>query len=69
MGYSSFLTLMRSEDTKFTQKNMVKALKESHGVLILDEGQIPRNTKSILRKCFMKLPIELRILFYCTFSE
>jgi hypothetical protein len=48
---------------------MVKALKESPGIVILDEGQIPRSTKSRLRKCFMKLQTKLRILLSCTLFE
>ncbi|CAJ2644126.1 unnamed protein product [Trifolium pratense] len=70
MGYTSFLTLMRSEDTKFAhRKYMVKALKESPGILILDEGHNPRSTKSRLRKCLMKLPTELRILLSGTLFQ
>ncbi|WJX38511.1 DNA repair and recombination protein RAD54-like protein [Trifolium repens] len=70
MGYTSFLSLMRSEDTKFAhRKYMVKALKESPGILILDEGHNPRSTKSRLRKCLMKLPTELRILLSGTLFQ
>ncbi|CAJ2644123.1 unnamed protein product [Trifolium pratense] len=70
MGYTSFLALMRSEDSKFAhRKYMVKALKESPGILILDEGHNPRSTKSRLRKCLMKLPTELRILLSGTLFQ
>ena len=70
MGYTSFLQLMRSKDTKFAhRKYMAKALRESPGILILDEGHNPRSTKSRLRKCLMKLPTELRILLSGTLFQ
>jgi len=57
MGYTSFLALMRSKDTKFAHKNyMAKTLRGNPGILILDEGHNPRSTKSRLRKCLMELP-------------
>uniref|UniRef100_A0A6N2K9U7 Helicase C-terminal domain-containing protein n=1 Tax=Salix viminalis TaxID=40686 RepID=A0A6N2K9U7_SALVM len=44
MGYTSFLTLMR-EDAKYShRKYMAKVLRESPGLLILDEGHNPRST-------------------------
>ncbi|WJX38509.1 DNA repair and recombination protein RAD54-like protein [Trifolium repens] len=70
MGYSSFLSLMRSEDSKFAhRKYMVQALKESPGIIILDEGHNPRSNKSRLRKCLMKLSTELRILLSGTLFQ
>ncbi|RYR37437.1 hypothetical protein Ahy_A09g042324 [Arachis hypogaea] len=54
MGYTSFLTLMR-EDSKYAhRKYMTKVLRESPGLLVLDEGHNPRSTKSMLRKVLMK---------------
>ncbi|CAL5203015.1 unnamed protein product [Lathyrus oleraceus] len=70
MGYTSFLSLMRSEESKFAhRKYMAKALRENPGMLILDEGHNPRSTKSRLRKCLMKLPTELRILLSGTLFQ
>jgi len=51
MGYNSFLALKRSQETKFAHKNyMAKTLRESPGILILDEAHNPRSTKSRLKK-------------------
>ncbi|XP_050209974.1 SNF2 domain-containing protein CLASSY 2-like [Mercurialis annua] len=62
MGYTSFLTLMR-EDSKFDHRiYLAKVLRESPGLLILDEGHNPRSTKSRLRKVLMKVQTDLRIL-------
>ncbi|KAJ6687817.1 SNF2 DOMAIN-CONTAINING PROTEIN CLASSY 2-RELATED [Salix koriyanagi] len=62
MGYTSFLTLMR-EDAKYShRKYMAKVLRESPGLLILDEGHNPRSTKSRLRKVLMKVETDQRIL-------
>ncbi|CAI8597382.1 unnamed protein product [Vicia faba] len=70
MGYTSFFSLMRSEESKFEhRKYMAKALRENPGILILDEGHNPRSTKSRLRKCLMKLPTELRILLSGTLFQ
>ncbi|KAF7816520.1 SNF2 domain-containing protein CLASSY 1-like isoform X2 [Senna tora] len=69
MGYTSFLTLMR-EDAKFShRKYMAKVLRESPGILVLDEGHNPRSTKSRLRKCLMKVQTELRILLSGTLFQ
>ncbi|KAI9094548.1 hypothetical protein K1719_026668 [Acacia pycnantha] len=69
MGYTSFLTLMR-EDSKFShRKYMAKVLRESPGILILDEGHNPRSTKSRLRKVLMKVQTELRILLSGTLFQ
>ncbi|KAK9951072.1 hypothetical protein M0R45_006534 [Rubus argutus] len=44
MGYTSFLTLMR-EDSKFVHRRfMAQVLRESPGLLVLDEGHNPRST-------------------------
>ncbi|KAJ6691367.1 SNF2 DOMAIN-CONTAINING PROTEIN CLASSY 2 [Salix koriyanagi] len=62
MGYTSFLTLMR-EDAKYShRKYMAKVLRESPGLVILDEGHNPRSTKSRLRKVLMKVETDQRIL-------
>lgn len=69
MGYTSFLTLMR-EDSKFAhRKFMAQVLRESPGLLVLDEGHNPRSTKSRLRKCLMKVQTELRILLSGTLFQ
>ncbi|KAF3433339.1 hypothetical protein FNV43_RR24441 [Rhamnella rubrinervis] len=69
MGYTSFLTLMR-EDSKFAHRRfMAKVLRESPGILVLDEGHNPRSTKSRLRKCLMKVETELRILLSGTLFQ
>nr|ABA18099.1 SNF2 domain-containing protein [Olimarabidopsis pumila] len=69
MGYTSFLTLMR-EDSKFAhRKYMAKVLKESPGLLVLDEGHNPRSTKSRLRKALMKVDTDLRILLSGTLFQ
>ncbi|XP_012086690.1 SNF2 domain-containing protein CLASSY 1 [Jatropha curcas] len=69
MGYTSFLTLMR-EDSKFAhRKYMAKVLRESPGLLILDEGHNPRSTKSRLRKVLMKVETDLRILLSGTLFQ
>ncbi|RHN80703.1 putative DNA helicase chromatin remodeling SNF2 family [Medicago truncatula] len=70
MGYSSFLALMRTEDKKNShRKRTAKALRESPGLLILDEGHNPRSTTSKLRKCLMDLPAALRILLSGTLFQ
>ncbi|CAL1374802.1 unnamed protein product [Linum trigynum] len=69
MGYTSFLTLMR-EDSKFAHRQyMAKVLRESPGLLILDEGHNPRSTKSRLRKVLMKVQTDLRILLSGTLFQ
>ncbi|XP_062092377.1 SNF2 domain-containing protein CLASSY 1-like [Humulus lupulus] len=69
MGYTSFLALMR-EDSKFAhRKFMAKVLRESPGILILDEGHNPRSTKSRLRKALMKVETDLRILLSGTLFQ
>lgn len=69
MGYTSFLTLMR-EDSKFAHRRfMAKVLRESPGLLVLDEGHNPRSTKSRLRKVLMKVETQLRILLSGTLFQ
>ena len=69
MGYTSFLSLMR-EDSKFShRKYMAKVLRESPGILVLDEGHNPRSTKSSLRKALMKVETELRVLLSGTLFQ
>lgn len=69
MGYTSFLALMR-ENSKFAhRKFMAKVLRESPGILVLDEGHNPRSTKSRLRKVLMKVETELRILLSGTLFQ
>lgn len=69
MGYTSFLALTR-EKTKFAHgKYMCKVLRESPGVLVLDEGHNPRSTGSRLRKALMKVQTGLRILLSGTLFQ
>ncbi|KAJ1422681.1 SNF2-related, N-terminal domain [Sesbania bispinosa] len=69
MGYTSFLSLTR-ENSKYEHKTyMAKALRESTGILILDEGHNPRSTRSRLRKGLMKVETELRILLSGTLFQ
>lgn len=69
MGYTSFLTLIR-EGSKFShRKYMAKVLRESPGLLVLDEGHNPRSTKSRLRKVLMKVETDLRILLSGTLFQ
>lgn len=69
MGYASFLTLMR-EDSKFVHRRfMAQVLRESPGLLVLDEGHNPRSTKSRLRKGLMKVETDLRILLSGTLFQ
>ncbi|KAM1126294.1 SNF2 domain-containing protein CLASSY 1-like isoform X2 [Malus sylvestris] len=69
MGYTSFLTLMR-EDSKFVhRKFMAQVLRESPGLVVLDEGHNPRSTKSRLRKGLMKVETDLRILLSGTLFQ
>ena len=63
VGYTSFIALVRAEDTKFAQrKYMATTLRESPRILIFDEQQNPISIDSRLRKCLMKVPTKLRIL-------
>ncbi|KAJ1403407.1 SNF2-related, N-terminal domain [Sesbania bispinosa] len=62
MGFTSFLSLTRENSKYEHKKYMAKALRESTGILILDEGNNPRSTKSRLGKGLMKVETELRIL-------
>jgi len=69
MSYASFLALMR-EGSGFTpRKYLAKALRESPGILILDEGHNPRSTKSKLRKVLMKVQTDIRILLSGTLFQ
>ncbi|KNA09955.1 hypothetical protein SOVF_148780 [Spinacia oleracea] len=69
MGYTSFLSLMR-EDSKYAHRRyMGQILRESPGILILDEGHNPRSTKSRLRKALMRVDTEFRILLSGTLFQ
>ncbi|GAB4831985.1 SNF2 domain-containing protein CLASSY [Ancistrocladus abbreviatus] len=69
MGYTSFMTLMR-EDSKYAYRRyMGKILRESPGILILDEGHNPRSTKSRLRKALMRIETDIRILLSGTLFQ
>lgn len=69
MGYTSFLSLMR-EDSKYAHRRyMGQILRESPGILVLDEGHNPRSTKSRLRKALMRVDTEFRILLSGTLFQ
>ncbi|ESR49053.1 SNF2 domain-containing protein CLASSY 1 [Citrus sinensis] len=69
MGYTSFLTLIH-EDAKFAhRKYMAKVLRESPGIVVLDEGHKPRSTKSRLRKALMKVETAQRVLLSGTLFQ
>ncbi|KAM7276876.1 hypothetical protein ACFE04_018742 [Oxalis oulophora] len=69
MGYTSFQTLMR-EDSKFShRRHMAKVLRESPGILVLDEGHNPRSTKSRMRKALMKVETDVRIMLSGTLFQ
>ncbi|KAH9614838.1 hypothetical protein KSS87_018702 [Heliosperma pusillum] len=69
MGYTSFMSLMR-EDSKYAHRRyMGQILRESPGILILDEGHNPRSTKSRLRKALMRVGTEFRILLSGTLFQ
>lgn len=69
MGYTSFMALMR-EDSKYAHRRyMGQILRESPGILILDEGHNPRSTKSRLRKALMRVDTEFRILLSGTLFQ
>ncbi|XP_057418012.1 SNF2 domain-containing protein CLASSY 1-like [Lotus japonicus] len=69
MGYTSFLSLMNDNSKYEHRKYMAKALRESPGILVLDEGHNPRSTKSNLRKWLMKVNTKLRILLSGTLFQ
>ncbi|KAJ1410655.1 SNF2-related, N-terminal domain [Sesbania bispinosa] len=69
MESTSFLSLTRENSKYENKKYMAKALRQSTGILILDEGHNPRSTKSRLRKELMKVETELRILLSGTLFQ
>ncbi|XP_047329122.1 SNF2 domain-containing protein CLASSY 1-like [Impatiens glandulifera] len=69
MGYSSFLALTRDDSKYAYRQHMGQVLKQSPGILVLDEGHNPRSTKSRLRKALMKVDTGLRILLSGTLFQ
>uniref|UniRef100_A0A7N0UEX2 Uncharacterized protein n=1 Tax=Kalanchoe fedtschenkoi TaxID=63787 RepID=A0A7N0UEX2_KALFE len=69
MGYTSFLTLTREDSNYPHRKYMCEVLRQSPGILILDEGHNPRSTKSRLRKALMKVQTDLRVLLSGTLFQ
>ncbi|KAK7281099.1 hypothetical protein RIF29_08793 [Crotalaria pallida] len=69
MGYTSFLSLTRDDPKYAHRRYITKVLKESTGILIMDEGHNPRSTKSRLRKALMKVNTQLRILLSGTLFQ
>ncbi|XP_043702332.1 SNF2 domain-containing protein CLASSY 2-like [Telopea speciosissima] len=69
MGYTSFLALTR-DGSKYEHRRYIgKILKQSPGILVLDEGHNPRSTRSRLRKALMKVKTDLRILLSGTLFQ
>ncbi|KAL8172373.1 hypothetical protein V2J09_024177 [Rumex salicifolius] len=69
MGYTSFMTMMRDDSKYEYRKYMGQLLRDSPGILILDEGHNPRSTKSRLRKALMKIDTPMRILLSGTLFQ
>ncbi|CAM8916809.1 hypothetical protein QQ045_033143 [Rhodiola kirilowii] len=69
MGYTSFLTLTREDSSYPHRKYMCEILRQSPGILILDEGHNPRSTKSRLRKALMKVQTDFRVLLSGTLFQ
>lgn len=69
MGYTSFLTLTREDSRMPHRRYMCEVLRQSPGILILDEGHNPRSTKSRLRKALMKVETDLRVLLSGTLFQ
>ncbi|XP_020595669.1 SNF2 domain-containing protein CLASSY 1-like [Phalaenopsis equestris] len=68
MSYSSFF-LMQKESKDEHRKFMAKVLRNSPGLLILDEGHNPRSTISKLRKILMEVNTKSRILLSGTLFQ
>ncbi|KAJ4978063.1 hypothetical protein NE237_008843 [Protea cynaroides] len=69
MGYTSFLALTR-DGSKYEHRRCIgRILRQSPGILVLDEGHNPRSTRSKLRKALMKLKTDLRILLSGTLFQ
>ncbi|XP_047316175.1 SNF2 domain-containing protein CLASSY 1-like [Impatiens glandulifera] len=69
MGYTSFLTMTRDDSKYSYRRHMSQVLKQSPGLVILDEGHNPRSTKSRLRKALMKVDTGLRVLLSGTLFQ
>ncbi|PIA49577.1 hypothetical protein AQUCO_01300397v1 [Aquilegia coerulea] len=69
MTYPSFQAIMRGNSADKHLSYMAKVLRQSPGLLILDEGHNPRSTNSILRKTLMQVKTEKRILLSGTLFQ
>ncbi|KAI3908451.1 hypothetical protein MKX01_009253 [Papaver californicum] len=69
MSYPCFLSLMREQSKHEYWRYMGRVLRESPGLLILDEGHNPRSSHSMLRRFLMEVKTELRILLSGTLFQ
>ncbi|MCL7041445.1 hypothetical protein MKW94_018472 [Papaver nudicaule] len=69
MSYPCFLSLMREQSKHEYWRYMGRVLRESPGLLILDEGHNPRSSHSMLRRHLMEVKTELRILLSGTLFQ
>ncbi|RZC91844.1 hypothetical protein C5167_021557 [Papaver somniferum] len=69
MSYPCFLSLMREQSKHEYWRYMGGVLRESPGLLILDEGHNPRSSHSMLRRFLMEVKTELRILLSGTLFQ
>ncbi|OVA02805.1 SNF2-related [Macleaya cordata] len=69
MSYPCFFSLMREKSKLEYWRYMARVLRQSPGILILDEGHNPRSTKSKLRKILMEVKTELRVLLSGTLFQ
>ncbi|XP_058084564.1 SNF2 domain-containing protein CLASSY 2-like [Magnolia sinica] len=69
MSYSSFFYMTREDSKVEHRRYMAGVLRQSPGILILDEGHNPRSTKSKLRRVLMEVKTDLRILLSGTLFQ
>ncbi|KAL5981352.1 SNF2 domain-containing protein CLASSY [Asimina triloba] len=69
MSYPCFFYMTRENSRFEHHKHIAKLLRQSPGLLILDEGHNPRSTRSKLRKALMEVQTELRIMLSGTLFQ
>ncbi|KAF9598180.1 hypothetical protein IFM89_025797 [Coptis chinensis] len=69
MSYSAFTSIVKGNLTFKHWSYMARILRESPGLLILDEGHNPRGNQSMLRKSLMQINTEKRILLSGTLFQ
>ncbi|KAJ6814964.1 SNF2 domain-containing protein CLASSY 1-like [Iris pallida] len=69
MSYSTFFALSDEKSKNECRRFMADLLRDSPGILILDEGHNPRSTRSKLRKLLMKVNTESRVLLSGTLFQ